>query len=383
MSETAVLAPASRCELELDLLAHCQTFEGFHTKACCVSFGDGVRGMAAASDIKAGEEIVAIPRALLVCPGGKGIHALYQWLADRYDQDPASDDAYFRSIRSTPVTCAADFLPSQVAHSQTLTREVAEAASILAEARHRVSASPGAVAWAYCVVATRACFYDPGGSTPVDKQALLPWFDLINHHTTHDNCEGVWEAGRQVFVARATRAIKVGQQVFLSYGHLPNALLLMRYGFALPNNPHDAYGDFTAEDLLAGLSPTERDGMSRGAAMAVLAGCGCAGANQFYVSLDGGVDYTFRVVVRVSVNLGRLPQHQHAVQAAILDEEWLDEADKVATNARLRLLLQTRAAALRKVRAEHDHVSQERHDGLRECLDGWLVILDRAHAACT
>ena len=367
---------------ELDLLAYCDTFAGFHTKACCVTFAagadhGGVRGMAASCDIKAGEDIVAIPDALLVSPGGKGIHALYQWLAEQYDQDPDLDTPYLASIRHTPVVCAADFAPTQVTYSATLSKEVAEAAkTMLRVGRELPAVSSAAARWAYCVVATRACFYPPGGNTASEKQALLPCFDLINHHATDDNCTGEYVAGRGVFVARATRAIKKGQQVYLSYGHLPNSLLLMRYGFTLVDNPHDYYSDFTLADLLGvgGLSSHVSD-MSSGAAAEMLACCGCSGTTQFYVARDTGADYPMRVVVRMSQNMHRLTPD---LQAAILDEEWLDAEDEAATNMRLRHLLGTRADVLRKAQQREDQTG-----GLRGCLSAWILILEHARAACT
>ncbi len=74
----------------------------------------------------------------------------------------------------------------------------------------------------------------------VVKQSLVPMAHLLNHSPwPHIIRYGRVDAITNSFRLRAFRPCSAGDQCFLSYGAIPNLKLLLFYGFALPNNPHD------------------------------------------------------------------------------------------------------------------------------------------------
>ncbi|CAL8467547.1 g7085 [Coccomyxa elongata] len=74
----------------------------------------------------------------------------------------------------------------------------------------------------------------------VVRQSLVPMAHLLNHSPwPHIVRYGRLDEETQSFCLRAFRPCSAGDQCFLSYGPLPNLKLLLFYGFALPNNPHD------------------------------------------------------------------------------------------------------------------------------------------------
>ncbi|BDA42806.1 probable actin-histidine N-methyltransferase [Coccomyxa sp. Obi] len=74
----------------------------------------------------------------------------------------------------------------------------------------------------------------------VVRQALVPMAHFLNHSPwPHIIRYGRLDAITNSLRLRAFRPCSAGFQCFLSYGPLPNLKLLLFYGFALPNNPHD------------------------------------------------------------------------------------------------------------------------------------------------
>lgn len=69
--------------------------------------------------------------------------------------------------------------------------------------------------------------------------ALLPLGLLMNHSLTPHVTRFSTFDEDGVLRLRTCRDIAAGEEVFLSYGRLPNADLLTFYGFALPDNPYD------------------------------------------------------------------------------------------------------------------------------------------------
>eukprot|EP00884_Botryococcus_braunii_P010044 jgi/Botrbrau1/19040/Bobra.0100s0067.1 len=70
---------------------------------------------------------------------------------------------------------------------------------------------------------------------------LVPLASLMNHSPeAHVSKYGRLEDGR--FRMRASRDCPAGEQCFISYGAKSNADLLIFYGMAIPNNPHDYLG---------------------------------------------------------------------------------------------------------------------------------------------
>lgn len=72
------------------------------------------------------------------------------------------------------------------------------------------------------------------------RQTLVPVAHLLNHSPwPHVVRYGRLDAETDSLRLRAFRPCCPGEQCFLSYGPLPNLKLLLFYGFALPDNPHD------------------------------------------------------------------------------------------------------------------------------------------------
>ena len=72
------------------------------------------------------------------------------------------------------------------------------------------------------------------------RQTLVPMAHLLNHSPwPHIVRYGRLDAATDSLRLRAFRHCAAGEQCFLSYGPLPNLKLLLFYGFALPDNPHD------------------------------------------------------------------------------------------------------------------------------------------------
>ena len=69
----------------------------------------------------------------------------------------------------------------------------------------------------------------------------MPYASLLNHSPyPHIIQYGQLEANTGMLCFPLFRPCSKDQQCFLSYGPLPNLKLLLFYGVAIPNNPHDA-----------------------------------------------------------------------------------------------------------------------------------------------
>lgn len=89
--------------------------------------------------------------------------------------------------------------------------------------------------WAFDVLLSRLVRLDGLGGA----EALVPWADCLNHDcraTAHLD----WDAGAAGVVLRAERGYRRGEEVRISYGRKTSGQLLLSYGFAPANNPHDA-----------------------------------------------------------------------------------------------------------------------------------------------
>ena len=89
-------------------------------------------------------------------------------------------------------------------------------------------------AWGRAIVGSRG-FNAP--DTIEQRIALIPIVDLMDHHPG----ETTWtyDLERAEYVVSALRAFDAGQAVHFDYGTYGNGHLLVEYGFALPDNPHD------------------------------------------------------------------------------------------------------------------------------------------------
>jgi len=71
-----------------------------------------------------------------------------------------------------------------------------------------------------------------------DASIFAPLADMINHgHGKALNCK--WEYTSKGLVIRATKPIKVGEQLFIDYGDKDNGIFLAHYGFVLAGNHKD------------------------------------------------------------------------------------------------------------------------------------------------
>jgi histone-lysine N-methyltransferase SETD3 len=76
-----------------------------------------------------------------------------------------------------------------------------------------------------------------------DALALVPWADFVNHApsaTAHlDWEEGASGGDSGCVVLRTERPYAAGEEIFASYGQRASGDLLLSYGFALEDNPHE------------------------------------------------------------------------------------------------------------------------------------------------
>ena len=77
----------------------------------------------------------------------------------------------------------------------------------------------------------------PDGSS---RECLVPYASLLNHSPyPHIVQYGQLDSSSQELCFPLFRPVGKGQQCFLSYGPLPNLKLILFYGMALADNPHD------------------------------------------------------------------------------------------------------------------------------------------------
>ena len=98
--------------------------------------------------------------------------------------------------------------------------------------------TPEDVAWAVTVVTSRAYGAEDPSRGGTRLSLLLPMVDMANHVHPPPTVKGLEEDG-QSFVVLAKTAIKRSEQVFLTYGGLPNFMLLLQFGFVLPGAASD------------------------------------------------------------------------------------------------------------------------------------------------
>jgi hypothetical protein len=75
---------------------------------------------------------------------------------------------------------------------------------------------------------------------------MIPLADLFNFHPEKINVE--WYQQDENFYIKSTRDLKVGEEIFVSYGDRSNLLYLLNYGFTIENNPN--FIIYEREDLI-------------------------------------------------------------------------------------------------------------------------------------
>ncbi|XP_024523831.1 histone-lysine N-methyltransferase setd3-like [Selaginella moellendorffii] len=116
-----------------------------------------------------------------------------------------------------------------------LDMEFSDVQSAISRCRHIFgeTASYDAFKHAYSIVATRSWRV-----TDICELGMVPYVDLINHDW---KCESILshDPDKNCVVVIADRDYATGDEVFISYGQLPNVTLAVDYGFALSYNPFD------------------------------------------------------------------------------------------------------------------------------------------------
>lgn len=112
------------------------------------------------------------------------------------------------------------------------------------------------IKWAFCCVNTR-CFYVAEHMNPLldcskvkNNMVLIPYLDMCNHSATTLTDYDVNVDGCDII---ATNDIEKDSEIYLCYGAHSNYMLLMEYGFMVPDNPNDCV-IFAECDLLSSLS---------------------------------------------------------------------------------------------------------------------------------
>ncbi|MCJ1414078.1 hypothetical protein MMC32_000403 [Xylographa parallela] len=101
--------------------------------------------------------------------------------------------------------------------------------------------------WALSTVWSRGMdFVLPDGNS---IRLMAPFADMLNHSPEVKQCH-LYDASSGNLSVLAGKDYKVGDQVFINYGPLPNNRLLRLYGFVLSSNPNDSY------DLVLSTQPT-------------------------------------------------------------------------------------------------------------------------------
>ncbi|XP_002964620.2 histone-lysine N-methyltransferase setd3 [Selaginella moellendorffii] len=127
------------------------------------------------------------------------------------------------------------------------------------------SVDSGALGWAMAAVSSRA-FRIHGVTNKLCSAMMLPLIDMCNHsfqpnaHIEEDLSRDAQDVSFLKVVTK--RNLEKGSAITLNYGPLSNDLLLLDYGFVIPDNPHDRielrYDGSLMENarMIAGLSRT-------------------------------------------------------------------------------------------------------------------------------
>ena len=219
---------------------------------------EGLRGAAASRDVAAGDVLCTLPpsswitarECAAVEEGLSDDPALLLWTLREHRRGDAS--LYAPLLQSLPhgrlhtgltlSSRALQRLGETLCGQQAL--RLREAARAQYEELQPVLERSGVAAdfdlycWAVEIWQSYAVTVSCGG---VRETALLPLLFLLNHRAENAHAVrfSVPDAQDGVLRVRAERDCARGEQLFLSYGHLPNAHLLCFYGFALKDNPHE------------------------------------------------------------------------------------------------------------------------------------------------
>lgn len=250
---------------------------GVRTRFQAATFGH-LRGGAASEALSAGDVVAELLASSLVTArtarsspqlqpvlaalpgGGDDDTALLLWTLRERGDSASAFSPLLTSLPASPIHTGLT-LPFEVLHALRGTLLHAETTRLRSAAREEyetlfpalLDAFPAALAprsafsWeAYCVAVELWQSYAVRVILPGEKQtcsALLPSVLLLNHSSVDEahivrfstfDDDGVLRL-------RTRRPCSAGEQLHLCYGALPNAQLLLYYGFTLPDNPLDEF----------------------------------------------------------------------------------------------------------------------------------------------
>mmetsp|Transcript_86883 Transcript_86883/g.190845 ORF Transcript_86883/g.190845 Transcript_86883/m.190845 type:complete len:653 (+) Transcript_86883:229-2187(+) len=141
------------------------------------------------------------------------------------------DHPWWRSLRNAEEFNKAFQPSSEAEYARTMAGDAIAIHGILAGSLSPDLLGPGGFDVGLFLQA-RLSFLTREFGTPHDS-SLVPLLDFCNHQN-NPNAHQTWDVNDDSMVVKATRTIKAGEEVTISYGVLPNPVLLRTYGFTLP-----------------------------------------------------------------------------------------------------------------------------------------------------
>lgn len=214
--------------------------------------------MVATRDLAAGELVMRVPRRLLLSVD-TAVHSSigYQLKAARIDTDRAYLAAWMAQARRRPsywqpmLEAAGDFshLPEHFGRVDWELLRGSQVHRLARESRSRMLQTFRSIgdttprgqrlrlrdfAWGWQMAAQAFRTQIDGAA----KSAMVPFGDLFVHsHDANCTCGSDRSEAFQVVTARD---VKCGTPLTISYGELPNPILMARYGLSIEDNPHEA-----------------------------------------------------------------------------------------------------------------------------------------------
>ncbi|CAL1273957.1 unnamed protein product [Larinioides sclopetarius] len=246
------------------------------------------RGLMAGEKILSGDVIISIPQNMLItsesvlnselgvifkkyCPSASGHQILSVFLMFEKVKGKASD--WYHYIESVPVSynipafygagCLSVIPPliyeQTLQQIETLKDSYDQLNAILNHLEHSFPFMHGHATfdlykWAWCTVNTRCVFIECfknncAGKSCLFHLALAPFLDLLNHSADVQVQAGFNQENKNYEIISLCD-FKKYSQVFINYGSHDNRMLLLEYGFVVPNNYNDSVS-FTIDDIVA------------------------------------------------------------------------------------------------------------------------------------
>lgn len=220
------------------------------------------RGVRAKRDLRAGEEVIFLPRnSLLILPSQvpvknklSEIEALVYFLASESRRGIRSAWAWYLEQQPTDfgtMPMSLDLTSEYCAESLHLPHDIVVMVDTQRLACQRsyenVSALlPSDFTWTefrrwFCTVNTRCVSMRMAKGK--GTMALAPFLEMFNHDPKV-SCRAYFDEGRDGYVLEVGYDVRAGEQVFISYGEHSNSTLWVEYGFICPG-PTNPYSSVT------------------------------------------------------------------------------------------------------------------------------------------